>query len=56
MGLSLNEPAKGYFFNGTDYIDIPSVEIRNYPSFATYMPIPNNETLRFPLLEQNAGW
>ncbi|WP_042248297.1 RagB/SusD family nutrient uptake outer membrane protein [Jejuia pallidilutea] len=55
-GLSLNEPAKGYFFNGTDYIDIPSVEIRNYPSFATYMPIPNNETLRFPLLEQNAGW
>lgn len=55
-GMSLNESAAGYFFNGTDYIDIPSVEIRNYPSHATYMPIPNDETLKFPELEQNAGW
>ncbi|TBN03677.1 RagB/SusD family nutrient uptake outer membrane protein [Hyunsoonleella flava] len=55
-GLPLNEAAQGYFFNGSNYISIPSVEIRNYPSFATYMPIPNNETLRFPELEQNAGW
>ena len=55
-GLDLNEAAEGYFFNGTDYIGIPSVEIRNYPSFATYMPIPNGETLKFPELEQNAGW
>ncbi|GAA4814621.1 RagB/SusD family nutrient uptake outer membrane protein [Litoribaculum gwangyangense] len=55
-GLPLNEAAQGIFFNGTDYIEIPSVEIRNFPSFATYMPIPNDETLKFPELEQNAGW
>lgn len=55
-GVSLNEVARGLFFNGTDYIEIPTVEARNYPSFATYMPIPNDETLKFPNLEQNAGW
>lgn len=55
-GLSLNEAAEGVFFDGTDYNYIPSVEIRNYPSHAIYMPIPNNETLRFPEIEQNAGW
>ncbi|WP_418264889.1 RagB/SusD family nutrient uptake outer membrane protein [Flavobacterium faecale] len=55
-GVSLNEVARGLFFNGTDYIEIPTVEGRNYPSYATYMPIPNDETLKFPNLEQNAGW
>lgn len=55
-GLSLNEAAEGYFFNGTDYIEIPSVEGRNYQSFAVYLPIPNNEVLRFPAIEQNNGW
>jgi hypothetical protein len=55
-GLSLNETAKGYFFDGNDYIDLPSVEIRNYQSFATYMPIPNTEILKFSELEQNNGW
>jgi len=55
-GVSLNETVGGLFFDGTNYIELPSVENRNYPSFATYMPIPNDETLRFPELEQNSGW
>ena len=55
-GLSLNETATGAFFDGTRYnLGIP-VEPRNYPSFAIYLPIPNNEVLRFPALEQNNGW
>ncbi|TWO34591.1 RagB/SusD family nutrient uptake outer membrane protein [Seonamhaeicola sediminis] len=53
-GLSLNESAEGYFFNGTNYNSIPSVENRDFPSL--YMPIPNDEVLRFPEIEQNAGW
>jgi hypothetical protein len=55
-GLSLNESVGGYFFNGTSYIGLPSVETRNYPSFGTYMPIPNDEVLKFPVIEQNSGW
>lgn len=55
-GLNLNETAEGAFFNGTNYDLGVSVEVRNYPSFGIYMPIPNNETLRFPEIEQNAGW
>ncbi|KJF43536.1 RagB/SusD family nutrient uptake outer membrane protein [Draconibacterium sediminis] len=55
-GLSLNETVEGAFFDGIEYnLGIP-VEPRNYQSFATYMPIPNDETLKFPELEQNAGW
>ncbi len=55
-GLSLNETAKGYFYDGSNYVELPSVEIRNYQSFATYMPIPNAETIKFSELEQNNGW
>lgn len=55
-GLSLNETAKGYFFDGSNYVEFPSVEIRNYQPFATYMPIPNSEILKFSELEQNIGW
>ena len=55
-GLPLNETAKGYFFDGNNYSELPSVEIRNYQSFATYMPIPNSEVLKFSELEQNNGW
>lgn len=55
-GLSLNETAQGYFFDGDNYVELPSVEIRNYQSFATYMPIPNSEILKFSELEQNMGW
>ncbi len=55
-GLPLNESAKGYFYNGSTYLELPSVEVRNYQPFAIYMPIPNNEVLRFPALEQNSGW
>ena len=53
-GLSLDEPAKGYFFDSSNYIELPSVEIRDFPS--VYMPIPNTETLKFSELEQNNGW
>ncbi|WP_405290846.1 RagB/SusD family nutrient uptake outer membrane protein [Algibacter sp. Ld11] len=55
-GLPLNEAAKGYFYNGSNYVELPSVEIRNYQPFATYMPIPNAETIKFSELEQNNGW
>ncbi|MCD6354045.1 MAG: RagB/SusD family nutrient uptake outer membrane protein, partial [Prolixibacteraceae bacterium] len=55
-GLSLNEPVTGYFYNGSAYVEIPSVEVRNYPSQAKYLPIPYNEILKFSELEQNAGW
>lgn len=55
-GLSLNETAKGYFFDGSNYVEFPSVEIRNYQPFSTYMPIPNSEILKFSELEQNIGW
>lgn len=55
-GTSLNETAKGYFNDGSNYVELPSVEIRNYPSHAVYMPIPNSETLKFPEIQQNKGW
>ncbi|MDX1283360.1 MAG: RagB/SusD family nutrient uptake outer membrane protein [Draconibacterium sp.] len=55
-GLNLNEPVKGYFHNGTNYVEIPSVETRNYPANAKYLPIPYNEVLKFSELEQNQGW
>lgn len=55
-GLPLNDAAKGYFFDGNNYIELPSVEIRNYQPFATYMPLPNAEILKFSALEQNNGW
>ncbi|GAA4950658.1 RagB/SusD family nutrient uptake outer membrane protein [Algibacter agarivorans] len=55
-GLPLNESAKGYFYEGNSYIELPSVEIRNFQPFATYMPIPNAEILKFSELEQNNGW
>ena len=55
-GASLNETAKGSFFDGIDYIELPAVEPRNYQPFATYMPIPNAEVLKFSELEQNNGW
>lgn len=55
-GVNLNEDAKGYFFNGNTYQELPSVENRNFQSFATYMPIPNSEIVKFSALEQNNGW
>ncbi|WP_158839605.1 RagB/SusD family nutrient uptake outer membrane protein [Polaribacter sp. L3A8] len=55
-GMSLNETAKGYFFDGSSYNELPSVENRNFQSFAIYMPIPNSETVKFSELEQNNGW
>ncbi len=55
-GLSLNETAKGYYNDGTNYTELPSVEKRIYQPFATYMPIPNAEVLKFSEIEQNNGW
>jgi len=55
-GLNLNETATGYFHDGSQYIELPNVEVRNYPPYATYLPIPYNEVLKFPELEQNEGW
>lgn len=55
-GLSLNETATGYFYNGSKYVELPAVETRTYPDYATYLPIPYNETLKFSELEQNNGW
>ena len=55
-GLSLNETATGYFYNGSAYEDVPNVEVRSYPEHATYLPIPFNEVLKFSELIQNEGW
>lgn len=55
-GASLNETAKGVFFDGSDYLELPAIESRNYQPFAIYMPIPNAEVLKFSELEQNNGW
>ena len=55
-GLPLNEPVKGYFYDGTNYVELPDVESRDYPSHAKYLPIPYNEILKFSELEQNIGW
>ena len=51
----LNASANGYYFDGTNYIDI-SVEDRRYPDHGTYMPIPNSEIVKFSELVQNQGW
>ncbi|WP_299059613.1 RagB/SusD family nutrient uptake outer membrane protein [uncultured Polaribacter sp.] len=55
-GVSLTETARGYFFDGSNYVELPSVEERNFQSNAIYLPIPNNEIIKFSELEQNNGW
>jgi hypothetical protein len=55
-GLPLNESVSGYFNDGSQYVEIPVVETRDYPAYAKYLPIPNNEILKFSALEQNQGW
>lgn len=55
-GLPLNETATGYFHDGSGYVELPTVESRSYPDYATYLPVPYNETLKFSELEQNQGW
>ncbi len=55
-GMALNEAASGYFHDGSAYVELPSVEIRNYPAHAIYLPIPNAETLKFNELKQNNNW
>ncbi len=56
-GLPLNTTAKGVSINSTatnfQYLDI---ELRTYQPFMQYGPIPEQETLKFSALEQNAGW
>ena len=55
-GLPLNESVSGYYHDGSGYVEIPVVETRDYPEYAKYLPIPNNEILKFSALEQNQGW
>lgn len=55
-GLSLNETATGYFYDGSKYVELSAVETRNYPAYGIYLPIPYNEILKFSELEQNQGW
>ena len=55
-GLPLDETATGYFHDGAEYVDVPGVEVRDYPSHATYLPIPYNEIVKFSVLIQNLGW
>ena len=52
----LNVTAEGYYYDGTSYISLPSIEERNYPDYGEYMPIPNGEIIKFSALEQNQGW
>lgn len=54
-GLSLTEEAIGYYLKDESYVEIP-VEIRSYPNYATYLPIPDKEVLKFSNLQQNLGW
>ncbi|WP_158027231.1 RagB/SusD family nutrient uptake outer membrane protein [Labilibacter marinus] len=54
--MDLNETATGYYNDGTQYEELPTVENRDYPDHATYMPIPYKEVLKFSALEQNNGW
>ena len=55
-GLQLNETAKGYYYDGAVYAELPSIEERNYPAHAIYLPIPNSEILKFSELQQNLNW
>jgi len=55
-GLPLNETAKGAFINKNVFDLNVAVEARIYPAFATYLPIPNDEIIKFPVLIQNFGW
>ncbi|HBL77085.1 MAG: hypothetical protein A2W90_19060 [Bacteroidetes bacterium GWF2_42_66] len=56
-GLSLTEAAKGVTINKNattfSYVD---VEPRVYQPYMQYAPLPQQEVLKFPALEQNAGW
>ena len=56
-GLSLTEAAKGVNINKNattfSYVD---VELRVYQPYMQYTPLPQQEVLKFPALEQNAGW
>lgn len=56
-GLTLTETAKGVNINNKatnfEYVD---VEPRVYQPYMQYAPLPEQEVLKFPALEQNAGW
>jgi len=56
-GLPLNETAKGVNINiASTNFQVVDVEERTYQPFMQYGPIPEQETLKFSALEQNAGW
>lgn len=56
-GLPLNETARGVNIGNNpttfNYVD---VEPRLYQPYMQYAPLPEQEVLKFPALEQNAGW
>jgi len=54
-GLNLTESAKGVNINGNTYQYV-NVEARVYQPYMQYSPLPQQEVLKFPALEQNAGW
>ena len=58
-GQTMTEAAKGVNINKTGttftyaYVD---VDTREYKPYMQYAPLPQVEVLKFPALEQNAGW
>ena len=56
-GLPLTDAAKGVNINNEATIfNYVEVEPRVYQPFMQYGPLPEQEVLKFPALEQNAGW
>ncbi|MBP1663174.1 MAG: hypothetical protein H6Q19_314 [Bacteroidetes bacterium] len=56
-GLALNETAKGVIIeNDQTTFNYVNIEPRVYQPFMQYAPLPEQEILKFPGLEQNAGW
>ncbi|HBY53546.1 MAG TPA: RagB/SusD family nutrient uptake outer membrane protein [Marinilabiliales bacterium] len=56
-GLPLNETTKGVIIeNDNATFNYVNIEPRVYKPYMQYAPLPEQEVLKFPGLEQNAGW
>ncbi len=55
-GQPLTEAAKGVNIERTTTFNYVDVEPRVYQPYMQYAPLPEQEVLKFPALEQNAGW
>lgn len=57
---TLNQTARGMQIDKPDGVNLTftpiNVEARSYKDYMYYGPIPYSETLKYNLLEQNAGW